>query len=184
MFESPTKSGGFGASCEREVSQTLVQHTFPGGRYPKRNIEKVPEHYRSRNAKETRCNTNTIPRKTQGISGDINTGLQHLGFSGIYWTTSYGFKKHGHQVVKRRKQIIVVVVFTGERRGNESKGDEATFARDPERKPGMSAGSSRPRAGARGEYSLKRLVIGSTFEGVLEGTNTLKCKWARRNDSM
>ena len=30
--------------------------------------------------------------QTQVISGDINTGLQHLGFSGIYWTTSYGFK--------------------------------------------------------------------------------------------
>ncbi|CAL6300078.1 unnamed protein product [Bathycoccus prasinos] len=30
--------------------------------------------------------------ETQGISGDINTELQHLGFSGIYWTTSYGFK--------------------------------------------------------------------------------------------
>ena len=65
MFESPTKSGGFGASCEREVSQTLVQHTFPGGRYPKRNIGKVPGHYRSRNAKETRRNTNTIPRKVR-----------------------------------------------------------------------------------------------------------------------
>ena len=26
------------------------------------------------------------------IPGDINTELQHLGFSGIYWTTSYGFK--------------------------------------------------------------------------------------------
>ena len=25
--------------------------------------------------------------QTQGIPGDINTGLQHLGFSGIYWTT-------------------------------------------------------------------------------------------------
>ena len=65
MFESPTESGGFGASCEREVSQTLVQHTFPGGRYPKRNIGKVPGHYRSRNAKETRRNTNTIPRKVR-----------------------------------------------------------------------------------------------------------------------
>ena len=65
VFESPTKSGGFGASCEREVSQTLVQHTFPGGRYPKRNIGKVPGHYRSRNAKETRRNTNTIPRKVR-----------------------------------------------------------------------------------------------------------------------
>ncbi|CAL6330532.1 unnamed protein product [Bathycoccus prasinos] len=30
--------------------------------------------------------------ETQGIPGDINTELQHLGFSGIYWTTSYGFK--------------------------------------------------------------------------------------------
>ena len=65
MFESPTESGGFGASCEREVSQTLVQHTFPGGRYPKRNIGKVPGHYRSRNAKETRRNTNTIPRQVR-----------------------------------------------------------------------------------------------------------------------
>ena len=30
--------------------------------------------------------------ETHGIPGDINTELQHLGFSGIYWTTSYGFK--------------------------------------------------------------------------------------------
>ncbi|CAL6426233.1 unnamed protein product [Bathycoccus prasinos] len=40
--------------------------------------------------------TETIPMhqnvETQGISGDINTELQRLGFSGIYWTTSYGFK--------------------------------------------------------------------------------------------
>ena len=42
MFESPTKSGGFGASCEREVSKTLVQHPFPGGRDSKRCIGKVP----------------------------------------------------------------------------------------------------------------------------------------------
>ena len=30
--------------------------------------------------------------KGRGIPGDINTALRHLGFSGIYWTTSYGFK--------------------------------------------------------------------------------------------
>ena len=40
--------------------------------------------------------TNTKPMhqniETQGIPGDINTELQHLGFSGIYWTTSYVFK--------------------------------------------------------------------------------------------
>ena len=40
--------------------------------------------------------TNTKPMhqniETQGIPGDINTELQRLGFSGIYWTTSYGFK--------------------------------------------------------------------------------------------
>ncbi len=53
------------ASCEREVSKTLVQHPFPGGRYSKRSIGKVPGHYRSRNAKETRHNTNTIPRKVR-----------------------------------------------------------------------------------------------------------------------
>ena len=65
MFESPTKSGGYGASCEREVSQTLVQHTFPGGRYRKRSISKVPGHNHSRNAKETRLHTSTTPRQVR-----------------------------------------------------------------------------------------------------------------------
>ena len=30
--------------------------------------------------------------ETQRIPGDINIALRQLGFSGIYWTTSYGFK--------------------------------------------------------------------------------------------
>ena len=62
---SGTFETGFGASCEHEVSQTLVQHTFPGGRYPKRSIGKVPGHYRSRNAKETRHHTSTTPRQVR-----------------------------------------------------------------------------------------------------------------------
>ena len=73
MFESPTKSGGFGASSEREVSQTLMQHTFPGGRYPKRSIGKVPGHYRSRNAKETRRKVRTFsPGRTNFIEGVVS----------------------------------------------------------------------------------------------------------------
>ncbi|CAL6334501.1 unnamed protein product [Bathycoccus prasinos] len=41
-----------------------------------------------------RTGTRTMHRnsETRRIPGDINTKLQHLGFSGIYWTTSYGFK--------------------------------------------------------------------------------------------
>ena len=30
--------------------------------------------------------------ETRRITGDINIALRQLGFSGIYWTTSYGFK--------------------------------------------------------------------------------------------
>ncbi|CAL6361762.1 unnamed protein product [Bathycoccus prasinos] len=40
------------------------KHTFQGGDI-QRSIGKVPGHYRSRNAKETRRNTNTIPRKVR-----------------------------------------------------------------------------------------------------------------------
>ena len=65
MFESPTQKSGFRASCEREVSQTLVQHTFPGGRYQKRSIGKVPGHNRSRNVKETWNHTSTTPRQVR-----------------------------------------------------------------------------------------------------------------------
>jgi len=69
----------------------------------------------------------------------------------------YNDRLRGGSVIKAsRNERKSSSSFSGGRRGKESTGGKATFARGPERKPGRSAGSSWSRAGACGESSLKR----------------------------